>query len=533
MKSNQTISEKGRYLYPDYSPFEENKNFLVMLKDFVNLSSSIFQIQNDLLVLHSELINAESMQKDMISRIEQFRSSVEATVNSFHKEYSEKIANARFPLPAITTPDSNDNEGTNLFLTTKSSLIDMLANTKDKYFKRTDEYNQHLRSKITDSKREAIRLLAEWLSNDHYNLPLTLTSNILTKIQVSIDNVPTTKHYTITKTSTISNLQQQQKNQDIKDSSTSGSNSGSIAPSISYSLILSSSRLDFWNYRRKVSEIDVKEILIPFGLRTPITEKIKQSFRIIPGLSKEPIEKEPGFVNVDSYHIVSAALDDKDGTLSVLLANNPLELDYNVIRISYEISELQSEKTSAERYAEGKLPKIDCTIKEGGVQDVLQIKEIAESTNISKIILFGRALIDKMMLLSDPSIWPLRSKLVWIRVDGRDAVSAPIGSDSLSIDSSIHYDPEQVMVFLEAIAKSFTPLVRKFKEKSAVVGELILRYERENGSREEYTVKIEELNSILSATDNGKKISDLLLLSSWDNNASKRGGGTSSTTEVH
>jgi thermostable 8-oxoguanine DNA glycosylase len=525
MKPNQTISEKGRYLYPDYSPFEENKNFLVMLKDFVNLSCSIFQIQNDLQVFHSELTHAESLQKDMISRIEQFRSSVEATVDSFHKEYNEKIANARFSLPAAVASGSNDGGDTNLFLTTKSSLNDVLTNATEKYTRRTDEYNQHLRSKIADSKQEAIRLLQDWLSNDHYGLPYSLTSNLLTKVQVSIDNIPTTKHYTITKTSTIGNSQHKN-----DDSNASSRNSGSTFPSMSYSLALSSSNIDFWNYRRKVSEIDVKEILIPFGLRTPITEKIKQSFRIIPGLSKELIEKEPGFVNVDNYYIVSASLDDKDETLSVLLANNPLELDYNVIRISYEISQLQSEKTSAERYAEGKLPKIDCTIKEGAVQDVLQIKEIAESTDISKIILFGRALMDKMMLLSDPSIWPLRSKLVQIRLDSKGAVSVPIGSDSLSINRSIHYDPELVTIFLETIAKSFTPLVRKFKEKSAVAGELILRYERENGSREEYTAKIEELNSLLSATDNGKKISDLLLLSSPNNNVNIREGGSSSSS---
>lgn len=153
-------------------------------------------------------------------------------------------------------------------------------------------------------------------------------------------------------------------------------------------------------------------MLIPFGLKTPLTEKIRQSLRGVPGISKEPAEREPGFVNVDGYFIVSVELDDKDKTLSVQLANNPLELEYNMVRITYDVHELYTEKASAQRHFEGNLPKINCILKEGEVEDVLQKKEIAESTDISKIILFGRALMDKMKSLSDPSLWA-SSKVNW------------------------------------------------------------------------------------------------------------------------
>jgi hypothetical protein len=42
------ISQKGgRYLYADYTPLEQNIDFLSQLKDFASLSDIIFQAHND------------------------------------------------------------------------------------------------------------------------------------------------------------------------------------------------------------------------------------------------------------------------------------------------------------------------------------------------------------------------------------------------------------------------------------------------------------------------------------------------------
>lgn len=75
----------------------------------------------------------------------------------------------------------------------------------------------------------------------------------------------------------------------------------------------------------------------------------------------------------------------------------------------------------------------------------------------------------------------VKSKLVYVEIDKKDAVAAaPVGDDISSSTGyrSIHYSPERVAAFLEAIASNFAPLVRKIEEKSAVKGELILRYEK-------------------------------------------------------
>lgn len=477
-----------------------------MLKDFSDLSSGIFKIHDDLEVLQHSLTNADLLKKGMVAEIEKFKSSAEVMLNDFHSQHN-KIVNDRFPLPA----ESSDSD---LFLRTKSSLLQLLTDAENQYSRQADKYRDYLQSKIAESHTNAINLLQEWLSKDHYELPYsTITSKSLSRIEVSIDDIATTKHYTITKTSTAFL-------QDAKEGNSSTSNS------IAYSLSLSGANLDFWNYRRRVSDVDVKDVLIPFGLKTPISEKIRQSLTVIPGLSKEPAEKEPGFVNVDGYYLVLAALDEKDKTLSVTLADNPLELDYNVVKIAYDVPQLYNEKTSAQRYAEGKLPKIDCIIKDGEVQDVLQIKTIAESTDISKIILFGRALMDKMKLLQDPSIWASKSGLVHIQLDEKDALLVTPSNGASSRRRSLHYSPERIIAFLEVIAKNFAPLVRKLKDKSAVSGELILRYEKDDGSREEHVVRMEELSSILSATDNGKEISKLLALDSVTSGTSSTAGAS-------
>ena len=48
-------SKRGRYLYADYSPLEENIDFLSQLRDFSGLSDTIFQAHNDFEQLRSEI----------------------------------------------------------------------------------------------------------------------------------------------------------------------------------------------------------------------------------------------------------------------------------------------------------------------------------------------------------------------------------------------------------------------------------------------------------------------------------------------
>jgi hypothetical protein len=128
----------------------------------------------------------------------------------------------------------------------------------------------------------------------------------------------------------------------------------------------------------------------------------------------------------------------------------------------------------------------------------------------------------------------LYSKLSSIRVDDKDALVLDASKSSISVGNSniIAYDPSLVTVFLEITAKYYSSIVRKLKEKSPVKNELILRFENADGSREEHSLRIEELNLILKRTDGGKKIARALEIYNGDNNMiTNREDTTTSHTE--
>ena len=61
----------GRYLYADYTPLEQNIDFLSQLNDFSSFSDIIFQAHNDFEHLRSVLANAESLESEIVSKIDQ------------------------------------------------------------------------------------------------------------------------------------------------------------------------------------------------------------------------------------------------------------------------------------------------------------------------------------------------------------------------------------------------------------------------------------------------------------------------------
>ena len=66
---NYTKQEnKGRYLYGDYTPFEEKKNIIHVLKDFVSTSANIIEIHKNVGTLRFVLENVDVFQDEIIQR---------------------------------------------------------------------------------------------------------------------------------------------------------------------------------------------------------------------------------------------------------------------------------------------------------------------------------------------------------------------------------------------------------------------------------------------------------------------------------
>jgi hypothetical protein len=508
----------GRYLYADYTPLEQNIDLLSQIKDFSNLSNIIFQAHSDFEHLRSVLANAESLESEIVSKIDQLASAFVDIFGTFGIRYNEPLRE-RYSIPSEADP----------FVIASNTLRSNIIHSREVFLKQSDSYRRYIYSRIEGSLSSALEPLNELISKGYEKLPYIMTSNLQKGLKISIDDTfGDSKRYNILLINTLP-----------PNSFSLSENS----PSLSYSLSVRSTEIEFWNQRRKVSDFGLKDIMIPVGLKTPITKKLRKSLDFLPGLDKDAkSQRAPKFVNVEDYYLYSANTDGKENLL-VVLADNPSKPDDNLIQIKYRISELNrhdSRTTTATtatttntagisakprtHYLEyNKLPRIDFTSSEQGkVQDILGIKGIAEATDIPKILLLGRAILDKIELIlhHEPSQLALYSKLSSIRVDDKDAVVVDESKSSISLGNSniVAYDPGLVTIFLEITAKYYSPIITKLKEKSPMKNELILRFENTDGSREEHSLGIEELNFLLKRTDGGKKIARALEIYNGNNN---------------
>jgi hypothetical protein len=505
--NNYTLEKKGgRYLFGDYTPFDENKNFINMLKDFVSISSNIIQIHKNVERLRFVLNNAELLENEMIAKIKQLKNSTDASMDAFHKNYHEDIINALFPTPT----------GTDLFFQIKNALINQLTDGEKEYARHSEEYKKYIHSKIEDFYKNAASLLQDWLSKDNFNLPFALTSNLLNVVEVSIDQTDDNS-YRISRTSSITI----QKKKAVKFADTAIDDRASY---LFYSFIIDVSSIEFWSHKRKVSDFGIEDMLIPVGFKTPISEKLKRSFRFVSRGEDDqtPVEKDPEFVSADDYYLSYLKLEGGK-TLFLILADDASKLDDKVMKINYDMADWYqndfndkvddvSAKTKFYKrlISEGKVPKIDY-IQDKEIRRLnLFQKEFLQFTDISKIFLLGKVLTDKMNSILNPKAIASHIKLESIKVDDKDAIK--VNRDSAK-SPSLLYNEELVISFLESVATGFAPLILKLKTKSPVEGELILRYETGDRQREEYVVRTKEINSQLSSTNEGKRISSMLGLS--------------------
>lgn len=505
--NNYTLEKKGgRYLFGDYTPFDENKNFINMLKDFVSVSSNIIQIHKNVERLRFVLNNAELLENEMIAKIKQLKNSTDASMDAFHKNYHEGIINALFPTPT----------GTDLFFQIKNTLIHQLTDGEKEYARHSEEYKKYIHSKIEDFYKNAASLLQDWLSKDNFNLPFALTSNLLNVVEVSIDQNDDNS-YRISRTSSITI----QKKKAVKFADTAIDDRASY---LFYSFIIDVSSIEFWDHKRKVSDLGIEDMLIPVGFKTPISEKLKRSFRFVSRGEDDqtPMEKDPEFVSADDYYLSYLKLEGGK-TLFLILADDASKLDDKVMKINYDMADwyqndfndkVDDVSAKAEFYkrliSEGKVPKIDY-IQDKEIRRLnLFQKEFLQFTDISKIFLLGKVLTDKMNSILNPKAIASHIKLESIKVDDKDAIT--VNRDSAK-SPSLLYNEGLVISFLESVATGFAPLILKLKTKSPVEGELILRYETGDRQREEYVVRTKEINSQLSSTNEGKRISSMLGLS--------------------
>nr|MDQ3970052.1 hypothetical protein [Thermoproteota archaeon] len=248
----------GRYLYADYTPLEQNIDFLSQIKDFSSLSNIIFQAHNDFEHLRSVLANAESLESEIVSKIDQLASTLVDIFGNFGIRYNEPLRE-RYSIPSEADP----------FVIASSTLRSNIIHSREVFLKQSDSYRRYIYSRIEGSLSSALEPLNELISKGYEKLPYIMTSNLQKGLKISIDDTfGDSKRYNILLINTLP-----------PNSFSLSENS----PSLSFSLSVRSTEIEFWNQRRKVSDFGLKDTMIPVGLKTPITKKLKKSLDFLPG----------------------------------------------------------------------------------------------------------------------------------------------------------------------------------------------------------------------------------------------------------
>lgn len=474
-----------RFLYADYSLFDDNSNVIEMLKEFVSVTSALLRLNLDNERMASLMTAADSLTKDVKAVLDQQRTFTADAIDSFYKKYPDPLATEIHTSSVALVNDA------------KKNILALLANTKAGLDEQHRRYDDNLISRININHTNAATLLEKWLSIDYMNLPTLLLSRLSVEVMIHID--PTSpKTYSIHRGCKIIDQKAKGTNQNVKDLS--------IFP-VNYAFQVDTSELVFWCSIRKISEFGLKDVELPIGMKAPLTEKLKNAFKL--GNKKNDIVMQPEFAKIDDYCLLSITLNEK--TLVVQVVPDIAKTDNDLIEIIYHLPELQTwghAQPNNELPQATNHPKINYKSTNNGqpveFMDLLAVKQIAHAADLTKIMNLGTSILEKLKMLEDPKILSSRSKLQLLNVSGKNILI----HDGVTI---VEFTP--LFELLNLIAIFFAPIVRRLKEKTPVQGELILREQMENGQRAEFVVKLEYLRSQLSSCPPlGQTISDNLHL---------------------
>lgn len=478
--------EQG-FLYADYSPLGDHRNIIEMLKDFVSLTGRLIQIQTNNEKMASLLNNAESLSQDVMHTVNQIRTNTKHAVQWFHDKYPDALETGLHTSSAALLDDGS------------KSIFSLLGSTEAGFEEQRKKYTDEIMSRIRENHASAANLMQSWLARDYKNFPAALFKSFSTQVTININPVNPKVYSAHRKTSSTKQLttrnQVHTKEEGIMQ--------------LSYMFRLGTSEMEFWSNPRKVSEFGIKDLLMPAGMKAPISKKLQQALRL-GNRKNSDLVKKPEFIKVDDYYLLSAILDGEK-TLSIRLGPDLSKPDHDFFEIAYDISKISNSHPHLEQ-AQGphhrSRLKINYKSRKNSASsdavDILHISEIAQATDFSKILFCGTAILEKLKILENTNIVASTGQLELLEVND---------SHILKLDEMRKIEFTLLFDMLNFVAYYFAPLVKSLKEKTPVDGELILRQDGENGNRREFSVKLGDLKSQLpNAHYCGRKVADTLQL---------------------
>jgi hypothetical protein len=478
-------SIQRQFLYADYTPLGDNRNLVEMLKDFVSLTGKLIRLHIDNEKLVSTLKTAESLRQDVVIAVKQLRTNTVNAMDWFHNKHPDALISNLHTSSAALLNDVGK---------TISSLLD---NTESGFDEQHEKYKENIMSRVGHNNRTAVSMLESWLSADYKNFPALMLSSISAEWNLIIESTDLKGYAFYRNASTKQRGRNTTRNKEKN------------AMNLNYVFRIDTSESEFWHNVKRISEFGLKDLMLPIGMKAPISQKLKKAFSF--GSRKDnDVVMEPEFVKVDDYYLLSCRLDGEK-TLFIQLVPDLAKPEDELIEITYDISNFLS---LCSQYADSKAPSgtarpaIKYKSRKNGQSlertDLLQIKEIAQACDDSRIWFLGTTILDKLRILQNANIVSSVGKLQLLKAND---------SDILMFDAEMKVNFALLFELLSFMASAFTPLIKNLKERTPVGGELILREEVEKGQRKEYTVRLDDLKSQLPATHYcGRSVLEILQL---------------------
>lgn len=502
-------SSQGNYLYADYSPLEDHRNLVEIIRNLVGLASKIEKIDLDNKKLGLLLSDTDTLRNDIVAAIKEIRTSTSHTMDAFYDNHADILK------------DDSLKAGTVVLAETKESLSGLLDGTQESFLEHHTKHKAAIVAQMSDNNHAAYRLVQAWLANDYNNLPQPIISHLFMTIELLISK-DSSRGYDVWRTvssSTASlppSLQQETSRTDSgKNLANPADNNAAPPLHFSYTFDINTDGLEFWNYRRTVADLGIKDLMVPIGMKAPMSEKIKQSFKFGMGKDSE-VSKDPEFVKVDNYSLVRIVMEG-DRTLALHLSEDPRKAEGPVIRITYDVKDLIGESSSPragnpqqnEQKSTSMRPRIDYINQESAEvvapmtnTDLLQIREIEAASDLSKMKMLGSSVLSKLMGFQAPGLIESKGSLQELKVVDTNVVMKSALAELNRVD--------RFFDLLESIASSYAPYVTKMKKTTPVQGELMLRQDLGGGQRKEFSLRIDDVASQLGNGENGLRIKSAL-----------------------
>src|SRR5215510_4008484 len=172
-ESGNSFGVIGQFTYADYSPLDDSRNLIEIIKEFVALASRAGSIDVNNKKLISLANDSDTLRQDIIAAIKNIKTNTSESIEKFHDDHADALSN-----DLLT-------KGSSLLLETKNSLSELLNNTESGFDQQHGKYKERITSRIGENNTTIFNLLESWLAGDFASLP----RQVLLHLSISINAV--------------------------------------------------------------------------------------------------------------------------------------------------------------------------------------------------------------------------------------------------------------------------------------------------------------------------------------------------------